>query len=75
MFTPVLTMFTQSQFSGSITYVACHSHACGVRAEAGALESTYFVVGQTDVKSPHLNFTKIGNISPDPEDLLVDYPC
>jgi hypothetical protein len=35
----------------------------------------YFVVGQTDVKSPHLNFTKIGSISPDPRDLLVNYPC
>jgi hypothetical protein len=38
MFTPVLTMFTQSRFSGSVTCVACHSHACGVRASAGAVE-------------------------------------
>jgi hypothetical protein len=35
----------------------------------------YFVAGQTNVKPPHLNFTKTGSISPDLGDLLVDYPC
>lgn len=39
MFTPVVTMFTQSRVSGLVRCVACNSHVCGVRASAGGLRA------------------------------------
>jgi hypothetical protein len=37
----------------------------------GKQRKTYFVSGQTDVNSPHLNFTQAGNISLDPRNLWL----
>lgn len=57
MFTPVLTIFTQSRFLCLLTCVAFHSHACGIRAtfrcwrreavegpSKGMIPSWYYVV-------------------------------